>query len=193
MISEITNNGPYLQLVSDLSQLIEKGRGDALQALAEIRCQTYWAIGQRLEKAIASTPDKTAATQLVKKLAPDLHIHRTTLYRALQFYHAYPNALPASPESRRLPWSAHLLLLPIKNPDKRAFYLQRAIDSGWMVQSVVFTSLHLILRPGWFILGVLVPSLIFGYFRDRYRGVVPAILLHIFYNAGFFLLFMRPE
>ncbi len=102
-----------------------------MRALAEIRCQTYWAIGQRLEKAIASTPDKTTASQLVKKLAPDLHIHHTNLYRALQFYHSYPNALPDSPETRRLPWSVHTQLLPIKNPEKRAFYLQRAIDSGW--------------------------------------------------------------
>jgi membrane protease YdiL (CAAX protease family) len=62
-----------------------------------------------------------------------------------------------------------------------------------LLTSAAFTGLHLLLRPGWFALGVIVPSLIFGYFRDRYRGIVPPILLHVFYNAGFFLLFMRPE
>jgi membrane protease YdiL (CAAX protease family) len=62
-----------------------------------------------------------------------------------------------------------------------------------LLTSVVFTGMHIWLRPGWFALGVIVPSLIFGYFRDRYQGLVPSILLHVFYNAGFFLLFMAPK
>ena len=61
-----------------------------------------------------------------------------------------------------------------------------------LLTSVAFTGLHVWLRPGWFALGVIVPSLIFGYFRDRYHGIVPSILLHVFYNAGFFWLFMNP-
>ena len=61
-----------------------------------------------------------------------------------------------------------------------------------LLTSVAFTGLHLWLRPGWFALGIVVPSLIFGYFRDRYDGIVPSIILHVFYNAGFFLLFMAP-
>jgi membrane protease YdiL (CAAX protease family) len=32
-----------------------------------------------------------------------------------------------------------------------------------------------------------VPSLVFGYFRDRYDSVVPGAALHVFYNAGWFL------
>jgi hypothetical protein len=62
-----------------------------------------------------------------------------------------------------------------------------------LLTSVAFTGLHLFFRPAWFTLGVIVPSLVFGYFRDRYRGLVPPILLHVFYNAGFFLVFMRAE
>lgn len=33
---------------------------------------------------------------------------------------------------------------------------------------------------------VFFPSLVFGYFRDRYRAVWPAALLHVCYNLGFF-------
>jgi membrane protease YdiL (CAAX protease family) len=61
-----------------------------------------------------------------------------------------------------------------------------------LLTSIAFTGLHVWLRPGWFALGVFVPSLIFGYFRDRYQTLLPSILLHSFYNAGFFLLFMNP-
>jgi membrane protease YdiL (CAAX protease family) len=33
---------------------------------------------------------------------------------------------------------------------------------------------------------VLFPSLIFGYFRDRYTSIYPCMVLHAFYNAGYF-------
>ncbi len=32
------------------------------------------------------------------------------------------------------------------------------------------------------------PSLVFGYFRDRYDSIAPGAALHVFYNAGWFLL-----
>jgi len=32
------------------------------------------------------------------------------------------------------------------------------------------------------------PSLVFGYFRDRYDSIWPGAALHIFYNAGWLLL-----
>lgn len=46
--------------------------------------------------------------------------------------------------------------------------------------------------PPWAI-AVVVPSLIFGYFRDRFGSVYPAIVLHSFYNAGYFLFAGLPS
>lgn len=54
--------------------------------------------------------------------------------------------------------------------------------------SLLFTSLHFIHHPPLWAVGVLLPSLLFGYFRDRHDSVYPAIALHMFYNAGYFLL-----
>ncbi|MBF6059015.1 JDVT-CTERM system glutamic-type intramembrane protease MrtJ [Thiomicrorhabdus heinhorstiae] len=59
------------------------------------------------------------------------------------------------------------------------FGLSRA---NWVV-SIVFTSFHLFYHPPIWALAVLIPSLIFGWFRDRYQSVFPAIFLHAFYNA----------
>ena len=39
---------------------------------------------------------------------------------------------------------------------------------------------------------VLWPSLLFGYFRDRYGSVYPCMVLHAFYNAGYFALTGLP-
>ncbi len=48
-------------------------------------------------------------------------------------------------------------------------------------------------RHQWFwALAVIIPSLIFGFFRDRYTNVYPAMALHMFYNVGFFLLMGLP-
>ena len=61
-----------------------------------------------------------------------------------------------------------------------------------IVTSIAFAGFHVLLQPSFVTIAVIVPSLVFGYFRDRYRGIVPPILLHVFYNAGLFLLFMQP-
>lgn len=57
-----------------------------------------------------------------------------------------------------------------------------------LAASLVFTALHFIAHPPLWAAGVLLPSLLFGYFRDRHGSVLPAIALHVFYNAGYFLL-----
>ena len=57
-----------------------------------------------------------------------------------------------------------------------------------MVVTLLFTALHFFSHPPLWAAGVLVPSLLYGYFRDRHDSVVPAIALHVFYNAGYFLL-----
>ena len=58
-----------------------------------------------------------------------------------------------------------------------------------ILTSIIFSLLHLIVHsPAWALL-VLVPSLIFGYFKDRFKTLGAPIALHVFYNAGYFLIF----
>jgi membrane protease YdiL (CAAX protease family) len=58
-----------------------------------------------------------------------------------------------------------------------------------IVTSIVFTGFHFIAHPPGWAIAVIIPSLVFGFFRDRYQHVLPAIILHVFYNSGYFLLF----
>ena len=54
--------------------------------------------------------------------------------------------------------------------------------------SVLFAVAHLLAHaPAW-AAATFVPSLVFGYFRDRYGSIWPGAALHVFYNAGWFLL-----
>ena len=58
-----------------------------------------------------------------------------------------------------------------------------------IVASVVFAVTHVVLRVSPWALLVILPSLVFGYFRDRHDSLAPPILLHVFYNSGYFFLF----
>ncbi len=58
-----------------------------------------------------------------------------------------------------------------------------------LLTSLLFTALHFIHQPPLWAAAVILPSLVFGYFKDKYHSLTAPILLHVFYNAGFFWLF----
>ena len=60
------------------------------------------------------------------------------------------------------------------------------ISSANAVTSLLFAGIHLIYSSALFSLTVFIPSLVFGYFRDRCNSVYPSILLHCAYNAFVF-------
>jgi len=55
--------------------------------------------------------------------------------------------------------------------------------------SILFSLLHLISHPWFWAVAVFIPSIIYGYFRDKYQSVIPAIILHVFYNSAYFYLY----
>jgi membrane protease YdiL (CAAX protease family) len=52
-----------------------------------------------------------------------------------------------------------------------------------IVASILFVAMHIIGNPVLWSLAIFIPSLLFGYFRDRYHSVYPSMLLHSAYNA----------
>lgn len=52
----------------------------------------------------------------------------------------------------------------------------------------MFSMTHLANHSLLWSLLVFAPSLCFGFLRDRFGSVYPAMLLHAFYNAGYFVL-----
>lgn len=68
-------------------------------------------------------------------------------------------------------------------------YVAMSLSLPNLITSVIFTALHFLYHPPLWAVGVFIPSLVFGFFRDRYQHLAPAIYLHIFFNGGYFLLF----
>lgn len=54
-----------------------------------------------------------------------------------------------------------------------------------LLTSAGFAALHLIGQPPGWALAVAVPSLLFGHLRDRFGSVLPAMVMHVYYNAAF--------
>lgn len=55
--------------------------------------------------------------------------------------------------------------------------------------SLLFALLHLPAHPWGWAAAVAVPSLLFGLLRERHGSIVPGLLAHVYYNAGWFWLF----
>ena len=49
--------------------------------------------------------------------------------------------------------------------------------------SSAFVVWHLLYQPTLFVLTLMVPSLVFGFFRDRYNSLLPGLILHVVYNG----------
>jgi membrane protease YdiL (CAAX protease family) len=54
--------------------------------------------------------------------------------------------------------------------------------------SVLVALAHLATEAPEWAAAAFAPSLVFGHFRERYGSIAPGAALHVFYNAGYFLL-----
>ena len=80
---------------------------------------------------------------------------------------------------------AVLEFLHKKIPGILFFYLTKAN----VITSILFTALHFFYHPPLWASAVFIPSLVFGFLKECYQNLVPPILLHVFFNAGYYWLF----
>lgn len=63
------------------------------------------------------------------------------------------------------------------------------VSGANLLTSAVFTGLHFLAHPPLAAAAVFLPSLVFGHFRDRHDSLRAPILLHMYYNIGYFWIF----
>ena len=73
--------------------------------------------------------------------------------------------------------------------ERLSFRALPGVSAANFVTSSLFAVAHLPFHPPPMAIATFFPSLVFGHFQDRYKSVVPCVLLHGFYNAGYFALF----
>lgn len=55
--------------------------------------------------------------------------------------------------------------------------------------SIFFVLAHFVYHEMLWALAIIFPSLVFGFFRDRYQSIWPGVILHVWYNFIYFLFF----
>jgi membrane protease YdiL (CAAX protease family) len=66
------------------------------------------------------------------------------------------------------------------------------ISHANLLTTVIFATLHLAQRPSAFVALVAIPSLMYGYFFDRFNSLRSPIGLHLLHNALYFSVFGLP-
>jgi len=126
----VKTKNEYNRLKSDLENIISKGRARLEKAATEIAVETHWQAGRRLHESLGESRTESSG-ELIEKLAQDLGVHNSVLYRSLQFFRKYPERLPDTDEFRSLSWGAHVELLPVNDEEERVFYITRAAQEKW--------------------------------------------------------------
>ena len=127
-----TSNDIFL---SDIRNIIDTARTQAVRSVDFCRVQMYWHMGKRIfEEEQQGKERADYGTYLIKNLAKQLEPEYGSgfsvrqLERSRQFYRLYPIA---SAVRSQLNWSQYKMLISIDNPDKREYYELEAVNNAW--------------------------------------------------------------
>jgi predicted nuclease of restriction endonuclease-like (RecB) superfamily len=158
--TNLTTPSGYVEVLGEISGLLEAARRASARAVNTIMTQTYWEIGRRIVEFQQHGETRAEyGKSLLKNLSIDLAntygrgFSVDNLENMRRFYLAYqekPKAislnLPAKSETQSrisptpdvfpLPWSHYVRLLSVKNSAAREFYETEAIRGGWSVRQL---------------------------------------------------------
>ncbi len=132
-MSEIRKNTE--SLLSDIRDIINSARTQAVRSVDSCRVRMYWQMGRRIfEEEQHGKNRADYGTYLIRNLAKELQPEFGSGFSARQlemcrlFYRLYPiaNTLCA-----QLNWSQYKLLISIPDPDKREYYQLEAVNNAW--------------------------------------------------------------
>lgn len=127
-------------LLSDIKDIIQSSRANAVRSVDFCRVQMYWRIGQRIvEEEQGGKVRAEYGTNLIQKLSIALEpeygsgFKKRQLERARQFYIEFPNA---SALRSQFNWTQYKLLISISNKDKRTYYELEAAHNCWTAREM---------------------------------------------------------
>lgn len=131
------DNAPLVrqQFVTDIRQIINDARTNAVRSVDFCRVQMYWHLGKRiLEEEQQGKARANYGTYLIRNLAKAIEPEYGSgfgvrqLEQARQFYRIYPIA---NTLRSQLNWSQYRRLIQIEDPDKREYYELESVNNAW--------------------------------------------------------------
>lgn len=131
-------------LFSDLAQIIEQGKQQAVAQVNSTQTLTYWYVGKKINEHILNNQRaeygkeivSPVATQLVLKFGKSFELKN--LYRMMQYAEKFPELEIVVPVARQLSWSHILKLLPLKNQDSINYYAKKASEERWSKRALQY-------------------------------------------------------
>lgn len=119
----------YTGIVLDLKNLIEAAHLKAVNSVNQIRLETYWQMGKRINVA-KKTLSATVGNTFVKAIAEDLNLTSDLVYRISKFQNTY-SLKQIKNEDFHLSWTHHIALLGLSDDNLRLTYLKEAKQNNW--------------------------------------------------------------
>ena len=123
------------QFYTEIRQIIETSRTNAIRSVDFSRVQMYWLLGKRIFEEEQQGKDRADyGTYLIRNLAEELMptygsgFSVRQLEQSRRFYRMYPvaNALRS-----QLNWPQYRLLIQIEDPYKREYYELESVNNAW--------------------------------------------------------------
>ena len=123
------------QFYTEIRQIIETARTNAIRSVDFSRVQMYWLLGKRIFEEEQQGKDRADyGTYLIRNLAEELMptygsgFSVRQLEQSRRFYRMYPiaNALRS-----QLNWTQYRLLIQIEDPYKREYYELESVNNAW--------------------------------------------------------------
>ena len=139
MADSITiQNNNIMPLVDDLRQIINQTRNRvAVNVNAELTLM-YWHIGERINREVLGNERAEYGKQIVLTVSRQLQLEYgdkgfepRTIRRMMQFASLFPDLQIVTPLVIQLSWTHFLLVMHIKDPLAREFYLTMAANQRW--------------------------------------------------------------
>lgn len=129
-------------LHGELRTLISSSRQRAVKAVNAELSQLYWSIGRRLSVEVLGGERAQYGAQLMQYLGVKLSaefgrgFEFRNLRRMVQFSETFSYQEIGATLSRQLSWSHFVILITVKNPAARAYYVQQSAADGWSVREL---------------------------------------------------------
>ncbi|MDR1213904.1 MAG: PDDEXK nuclease domain-containing protein [Propionibacteriaceae bacterium] len=132
LLSEAAFEAHAQELFAAVSALVEQGRAVASVHANAALTMTHWQVGRIVGEDILDRERAPYGKRIVATLSRQLvgrygrGFDEKTLRRMVQFFHEFPQERIVATLSRQLTWSHIVEILPVKDAEARAFYVQQS-------------------------------------------------------------------
>lgn len=125
-------------LIQDLHQIILQAKRQVASTANFALTSMYWHIGERINREVVGNRRADYGKRIVASVSQQLQaeygikgFEERTIRRMMQFAQMFPDFQILSPLVSKLSWTHFLIVMPLKDPIQREFYLTMAASERW--------------------------------------------------------------